>query len=65
MRILSYIKLRKEDFQMEKKKKTSTNNQWTSLPEEDAKCSCSKGKKEKTAADNQWTSTLKNNANDK
>lgn len=50
---------------MEKQKKTSTNNQWTSLPEEDSKCSCSKSKKEKTATDNQWTSTLKNHVNNK
>lgn len=50
---------------MEKQKKSSTNNQWTSLPEEDAKCPSSNAKKEKTAADNQWTSTLKNNVGDK
>lgn len=49
---------------MEKQKKTSTNNQWTSLPEENAKASCNT-KKEKTATDNQWTSTLKNNVDDK
>lgn len=65
MHILSYIKFRKEVYQMEKQKKTGTNNQWTSLPEEDAKCSCSKGKKEKTATDNQWTSTLKNHVDNK
>ncbi|MFL0251837.1 hypothetical protein ACJDT4_15570 [Clostridium neuense] len=45
---------------MEKQKKSSTNNQWTSLPEEEAKNTCN-DKKEKTATDNQWTSTLKNN----
>lgn len=53
-----------EAINMDKKKKTATDNQWTSLPEESFKGSKSMGKKEKTATDNQWTSTLKNNKKD-
>lgn len=45
---------------MDKKKKSSTDNQWASLPEESFNSSNTSGKKEKTATDNQWTSTIKN-----
>jgi hypothetical protein len=47
---------------MEKKNKTITDNQWTSLPLESFKEANNCVKKEKTATDNQWTSTCKMNA---
>lgn len=46
---------------MNKKLKTSTDNQWTSLSEKSLEESNSADKKEKTATDNQWISTAKNN----
>ncbi len=49
---------------MEKKLKSSTNNQWTSLPEDPLKKENSCNKKNKTATDNQWTTTAKNNLQD-
>lgn len=45
---------------MDKEKKTSTDNQWSSLPEEPFDPSNIGNKKEKSATDNQWTSTIKN-----
>ncbi|MCD2345714.1 MULTISPECIES: hypothetical protein [Clostridium] len=50
---------------MEKQKKSSTNNQWASLPEEKTQNCNSSTKNDKTATDNKWTSTLKNNVEDK
>lgn len=50
---------------MDKKLKTDTDNQWTSLPEKSLEESNSTNKKDKTANDNQWTSTAKNNIGDK
>jgi len=47
---------------MEKKNKTITDNQWTSLPLESFKEATNCVKKEKTATDNQWTSTSKMNS---
>lgn len=49
---------------MEKKLKSSTNNQWISLPEDPFKEQDTSNKKDKTATDNQWTSTAKNNTTD-
>ncbi|AAK80734.1 hypothetical protein BJV85_001103 [Clostridium acetobutylicum] len=46
-------------------KKSATNNQWSSLPEENFDKSQSKGKSEKSALNNQWTSTIKNSTDDK
>ena len=50
---------------MEKKEKTATDNEWTSVPEGSLKGIRSSEKKEKTATDNQWTSTLKNHIDKK
>lgn len=50
---------------MEKKLKSSTDNQWESVPEELSTESSSGGKKPKTATDNQWTTTAKNNVSQK
>ncbi|WML33946.1 hypothetical protein [Clostridium sp. OS1-26] len=50
---------------MDKKSKTSTDNQWTSLPEKSLEESNSTNKKDKTANDNQWTSTAKNIVDEK
>lgn len=50
---------------MDKKLKTSTDNQWTSLPENSLEESNSTNKKDKTANDNQWTSTAKNTIDEK
>lgn len=46
---------------MDKKLKSETNNQWTSLPEDPNNEGYSCNKKQKSDTDNQWTSTLKNN----
>ncbi|GIM30483.1 hypothetical protein CPJCM30710_31490 [Clostridium polyendosporum] len=50
---------------MEKKLKSSTDNQWASVPEELSTESGSANKKPKTATDNQWTTTAKNNISEK
>ncbi|OPJ57235.1 hypothetical protein [Alkalithermobacter paradoxus] len=50
---------------MNKKLKSSTDNQWISVSQESSKCKNLSNKKEKTATDNQWTSTAKNTFEDK
>ncbi|MCR3760771.1 hypothetical protein [Clostridium felsineum] len=47
---------------MSKEKKSATNNQWSSLPEEGFDKS-KQGKSKKSAENNQWTSTIKNSNN--
>ncbi|KYH30013.1 MULTISPECIES: hypothetical protein [Clostridium] len=45
---------------MKKKLKSSTNNEWTSLPQHGLKNSSDEKKEKKTATNNQWTTTAKN-----
>lgn len=50
---------------MTKNSKSSIDNQWASLPEENFEEPGYSPKKDKTATDNQWTSTNKNNLSNK
>lgn len=50
---------------MDKKPKSETDNQWTSLPEDPGNEGYSCKKKPKSETDNQWTSTIKNNIDEK